>query len=73
MKQSVRVGMIGTSWWADAMHLPSLASHDGAEIAAICGRNRERADEMAGKYGIPQVFTDYRPTSSRGSTRPSRA
>ena len=60
MKQRARIGVIGTSWWADAMHLPSLASHDGAVIAAICGRNRERAEAMAAKYGIPQVFTDYR-------------
>jgi len=60
MSEKVRVGVIGTSWWADLMHLPSLKSHSGAQIAAICGRNRERAGEMAGKYDIPRVFVDYR-------------
>jgi predicted dehydrogenase len=59
MSQHVRVGVISTSWWADAMYLPSLKSHPTAEIAAICGRNRDRAEEMAVKYGIPRVFTDY--------------
>jgi predicted dehydrogenase len=60
MPDTVRVGLISTSWWADAHHLPSLKSHPRAEVAAICGRNRDRADEMAAKYGIPAVYTDYR-------------
>lgn len=58
--QPLRVGVVGTSWWADWMHLPSLKSHPHAQISAICGRDRARADAMASKYGIRQVFTDYR-------------
>jgi len=60
MPEQVRVGMIGTSWWADLAHLPSLTSYSGARVVAICGRNADRAAEMAEKYAIPQVFTDYR-------------
>ena len=60
MADKVRIGMIGTSWWADAMFLPSFASHPQAEVAAICGRTKARAQEMAAKYGIARVFTDYR-------------
>ena len=60
MPEKVRVGIVGTSWWADLMHLPSLKSHPQAELVAICGRNREHTEEMAKKYGIPVVFTDYR-------------
>ena len=60
MREQVRVGVVGTSGWADLMHLPSLKSHPGATITAICGRNRDRAEEMAQKYAIPSVFTDYR-------------
>lgn len=59
MSQHVRVGVISTGWWADALYLPSLKSHPAAEIAAISGRNRDRAEAMAAKYGIPRVFTDY--------------
>jgi predicted dehydrogenase len=55
----IRVGLIGTSWWAAAMHLPSLASHPGATVAAICGRSRERAAALAAAHGIPAVFDDY--------------
>lgn len=66
MADPVRVGVIGTSWWADLFHLPSLKSHSGAELAAICGRNRARADELAQKYAIPLVFSDYREMIGRG-------
>ena len=60
MTKQIRVGVVGTSWWADMMHLPALKGHSGACVTAICGRNRERAGVLAQKYGIPSVFEDYR-------------
>lgn len=66
MTEQVRVGVVGTSWYADLMHLPNLSSHPAAQVVAICGRNRERAAEMARKYAIPQVFTDYRALIAQG-------
>ena len=60
MGDKLRVGMIGTSWWADWMHLPSIASHPAAEWVAICGRSAEPAQKLADKYGIAAVYTDYR-------------
>lgn len=56
---AISVGMVGTSWWADAMHLPALDSHPNATIVAICGRNRENAQKMADTWKIPNVYTDY--------------
>ncbi len=67
MSENVRVGVVGTSWWADDFHLPTLKSHPQAEIAAICGRDRDRAEAMAKKYDIPRVFTDYREMIEKGS------
>src|SRR5690242_8599504 len=67
MAELVRIGIVGTSWWADLLHLPSLTSHPQATIAAICGRNRERTEEMAKKYAIPLVFTDYRDMLARAN------
>lgn len=67
MSDRIRVGIVGTSLWDDTFHLPSLKSHPGADVAAICGRNRERAEEMAAKYGIPQVFADYRQMIKEGN------
>lgn len=60
MPERVRVGMIGTSWWADGRLLPNLKSHPRATLAAICGRDPTRAAALAKKYDIPQVYDDYR-------------
>lgn len=60
MPDRIRVGVVGTSWWTDMLHLPSLQSHPRADVVALCGRNRANADALAQKFGVPQVFTDYR-------------
>lgn len=59
MSKQISVGVVGTSWYADFMHLPALKSHPQANLVAICGRNRDHAEEMAKKYEISQVFTNY--------------
>jgi len=66
MSDQIRVGIVGTSGYADFSHLPGVKSHPHAQLVAICGRNRDRADEMAAKYEIPQVFTDYREMIAKG-------
>ena len=55
----VKVGIVGTSWWADAMYLPALRDHPQAKVVAICGRNGAKARQVAEQWNIPQVFTDY--------------
>jgi predicted dehydrogenase len=64
--ENVRVGVVGTSWFAETLHLAALGSHPGASVAAICGRNRERATRVARDHNIPHVFTDYRQMISSG-------
>jgi predicted dehydrogenase len=59
MTQTVRVGLIGTSWWMDMAHLPTMRADPRVAMVAICGRNAERAQEIADKYAIRAVFTDY--------------
>ena len=54
MTASVRVGVIGTGLVADYIHLPILGSHQQAHVVALCGRNRERTEALAAKYGIHQ-------------------
>ena len=65
-RNSLSVGMAGSSWWADAMHLPAIASHPHAHIAAICGRSRQRAQAMADRWSVPQVYTDYAEMIDKG-------
>lgn len=53
----IRVGLIGTGWWADTMYLPALKEHPYGRITALVGRN---AHPLAHEWGIAQVYADYR-------------
>jgi predicted dehydrogenase len=55
---TIRVGVIGTSWWADSMYLPALTGHPGASVVAVCGRDPERTAEFAQRWEIPLATTD---------------
>ena len=55
---AVRVGLIGTSWWADAMYAPPLTAHENAEIAAVAGRNPSTTAAFADRWNIPERFDD---------------
>ncbi len=59
MSDRIRIGFIGTSPWMDMSHLSIFHADPRAEMVAICGRNRERAQEIAIKFEIPDVFTSY--------------
>jgi predicted dehydrogenase len=56
---TVKVGIIGTSWWADAMYLPAL-QNSSAEVVALCGRDQSRLNDMADRWKVPGRYTDYR-------------
>jgi predicted dehydrogenase len=56
--KTVRVGVLGTSWWADTMYLPPLDAHPDCEIVAVCGRRAEPAKSFSENWNIPQWFTD---------------
>ena len=54
-----RVGVIGTSW-ASRVPLPTFASYEGIELAAICSGRMERAEEAAERFGARIAVDDYR-------------
>ena len=60
MAKQVTIGVIGTSWWTETMFLNVLKNYERATLQAICARNQERANEVAQKHGIPEVYSDYR-------------
>ncbi|MEM7325537.1 MAG: Gfo/Idh/MocA family oxidoreductase [Actinomycetota bacterium] len=55
---TIRVGVFGTSWWADTMYLPPVDAHPDAVPAAICGRRAEPAKELAERWSVPLWYTD---------------
>lgn len=56
----VRVGVIGTGWWASAHHLPTLLAHPGADVVALADADGERVRAAGTHFGVDRVFDDYR-------------
>jgi predicted dehydrogenase len=47
----MRLGLIGTGYWAAAVHAPSIAEHTAVELAGVWGRDAARTGELAQRYG----------------------
>ena len=56
----VKVGVINTGWWADAMYMPALTAHPQCEVVAVCGRNPDKAAAFAASWKVPNHFVDWR-------------
>ena len=48
------------------MYLPALADHPLGRVTAVCGRDPDRAREIAKRWDIPHVYTDYEPMIESG-------
>lgn len=54
------MGIIGVGGIAQDRHIPAyLALKDSVEITAVLDMNSERAQEVAGRFNIPNAFSDY--------------
>jgi len=54
----VRIGLIGSSGWAEGMYVSALANDPRVEFVGVAARNQQRLDELAGKWNIANNFTD---------------
>ena len=56
----IGTGIVGGAWHAHVYHhMPR------ADLVAVCDLNEGRAREIADKYGVPHVYTDYRDLLAR--------
>jgi len=58
---TVRIGVVGTSWWADAMYLPALkvlSNYGAVEVVAVAGRDPQRTQAFADRWDIPKALTN---------------
>ncbi|MUL40525.1 Gfo/Idh/MocA family oxidoreductase [Streptomonospora sp. PA3] len=49
---ALRIGLLGTGYWAREVHGAALAAHPGAELAGVWGRSAERTGALADRYGV---------------------
>ncbi|MDW8208358.1 MAG: Gfo/Idh/MocA family oxidoreductase [Chloroherpetonaceae bacterium] len=58
--ETVRVGIVGPSWWVDYWHLVAIKAHPQAEIVAVCGERPRALAEVQSQYGTSaRYFTRY--------------
>lgn len=65
MAEKVRLGIVGTSNWAELMYLNTLRDHPDVELVALCGRNPARLSDLAERFGFRGTHRDYRDLLAR--------
>jgi predicted dehydrogenase len=56
---ALRIAAIGYGDIAQRRHFPDIAALNGtAELVAIAGRDRQRLKDCAGRFNVPQFYTD---------------
>jgi predicted dehydrogenase len=60
----VRVALIGSGWIQD-FHARGVVAYPGAELVAVANHREESARDLAERYGISQVTTDWRSLTGR--------
>jgi len=58
MSGRIRVGVVGTGWWATQFHLPALLGNPWAEVTALADPAPPRLQKAAQHFGIKNSFTD---------------
>lgn len=53
----IRVGVVGTAYWAREVHVPGLLQAGGMDLIGVWGRNATIAGEVAERYAIPSFPT----------------
>src|SRR5438105_5073497 len=52
MSRRMRVGLVGTGYWATTIHGPSAAHHPRVEFVGVWGRDTAKAAEVARVFGV---------------------
>jgi len=57
VSDKVRIGVVGTSWWADSMYLPAITNHPLADVRAVAGGTRpDHTREFAARWNVPAAY-----------------
>src|SRR5512143_1076836 len=66
MKNSkLRIAVLGAGNWAKFAHIPGWQRDPRSEVAVICDPLKERADDFARMFHLPESTDDWRATVSR--------
>ncbi|MDH7481076.1 MAG: Gfo/Idh/MocA family oxidoreductase [Armatimonadota bacterium] len=65
MAEKVRIGMIGCGTVACYGHIPAISNCEEIELVALSDLNQTRLEELAEKYKVAAIYTDYRDLLAR--------
>ena len=54
----IKIGIVGAGVWGET-HASIYHEHPSAQLVAICDTSIEKAQKIASKYNISQVYSDY--------------
>src|SRR4051794_30408972 len=55
----VRIGVIGTGWWATQFHLPGLIDYAHAEVVALADPDPVNLARAADRYGVARSYSSH--------------
>jgi len=58
LNRRVRIGVVGTGWWATQFHLPALLSNPWAEVTALADPSSDRLERGVRHFGIKKAYID---------------
>lgn len=64
--EKLRMGIVGAGIWGET-HASIYNEHPFAQTVAICDKDAAKAQALAGKFGISEVYTDYREMALKSS------
>ena len=56
----IRIGIVGCGAVTQRFHLPSTRRVDGCSVTVLVDSDRSRAEQLAAKYRVPNISTDFR-------------
>jgi len=54
-RKTLRIGLVGVGGTAQVNHIPALKRMENVELVWLCDRDREKAERVAQKFGIPHA------------------
>ncbi len=59
MPQPVRIGIVGTGWWATTAHFPAVLANPNATLVGIADTDPARLAAAANAFGNPPAYPDH--------------
>ena len=64
--ERVKIGIVGTGGWG-SIHASIYEEHPLVDIVAVCDLELDKAQALAEKFNVPEVYTDYKQMAAESS------